>query len=212
MLIADGLISVVGNPHGGTGSRRYQVNMAALRESLPKGAGDKLSPVEPMSPPLVTPASETDDASVAGTNTIHQFDPPLPARMSSTIDWSYLRQLSEDERVVVIDMLIGVAESQHQNIVDELAGALRAKAIKTQWPAWMHGLVRRVRAGAFVPNHALAIQRDRQRVMREAVEAEQRRVEEERRRDPAVRERGLAAMKAALAEMGIPAKGKKSSR
>ena len=88
MLIADGLISVVGNPQGGTGSRRYQVNMATLRESAPKGTGDKLSPVEPASPPLVTPASETDDASVAGTSTIRQSDPPLPVKTSSALDWS----------------------------------------------------------------------------------------------------------------------------
>lgn len=200
-LIADGLIAVVGNPQGGTGSRRYQVNMVALRESAPTGTGDKLSPVEPASPPLVTQASETDDACVAGTSTIRQFDPPLPAKTSPAIDWSYLRQLSEDELVVVVDMLTGIAESQHQGIVDELAGALRAKAIKTQWPAWLHGLVRRVRAGAFVPNHALAIQRDRQRAAREAEEAKKRRVEDERRSDPAARERGLAAMKAAIASM-----------
>lgn len=211
VLIADGLISVVGNPEGGTGSRRYQVNMVALRESAQNGTGDKLSPVEPASPPLVTPASETDDASVAGTTTIRQSDPPLPARSSSTIDWNYLRQLSEEERVVVVDMLDGVAESQRQAIVDELAGALRAKAIKAQWPGWLRGVVRQAHAGAFVLNHALAIQRDRKRMTCEAEEAEKRRAEQSRRLDPEARARGLAAMKAAVAEMGIPPKGTKSS-
>lgn len=211
VLIADGLISVVGNPQGGIGSRRYQVNMAALRESAQNGTGDKLSPVEPASPPLMTLVSETDDASVARTTTIRQSDPPLPARSISTIDWNYLRQLSEDERVVVVDMLIGVAESQHQSIVDELAGALRAKAIKAHWPGWLRGVVRQARAGAFVPNHALAIQRDRQRLARDADEAEARRAEHNRRVDPEARARGLAAMQAAIAEMGLPRKAKKSS-
>lgn len=72
-------------------------------------------------------------------------------------------------------------------------------------------MVRQAKAGAFVPNHALAIQRDRQRMVREAEDAEKRRVEEKRRLDPEARARGLAAMKAAIAEMGLPPKGKKSS-
>ena len=205
VLIADGLISVVGNPQGGTGSRRYQVNMAALRESAQNGTGDKLSPVVSTSPPQVTPGSGAGDMDVMGTSSNRQSDPPLPDEPSS-IDWAHLPQLSDPDRVVVVDMLNGLDASQRQDIVDELAGALRAKAIKTQWPGWLRGVVQRARTGAFVPNHALVIQRDRQRMVREAAEAERRRVEEVRRRDPEARARGLAAMKAAIAEMGPPSK------
>ena len=62
-----------------------------------------------------------------------------------------------------------------------------------------------------MPNHALAIQRDRQRIAREAEDAEKRRAEQSRRLDPDARARGLAAMQAAIAEMGIAPKGTKSS-
>ena len=209
-LISMTLISVVGNQLGGMGSRRYQINVAGLREGSLGGSGDKLSPVVQASPAPMTKKRKSSDTGVARTKSNHQFDPPLQ-ETSYSIDWSHLSQVSEEERAVVVDMLDGIAESQRQAIVDELAGALRAKAIKAQWPGWLRGVVRQAKAGAFVPNHALAIQRDRQRMVREAEDAEKRRVEEKRRLDPEARARGLAAMKAAIAEMGLPPKGKKSS-
>lgn len=209
-LIAMTLVAVVGNQQGGMGSRKYQINVAGLREGNPSGGGDKLSPVVHASPAPVTAKGKSSDAGVARTKSNHQSDPPLQDNLCS-IDWSHLSELSEEERVVVVDMLGGVAESQRQAIADELAGALRAKAIKAQWPGWLRGVVRQALAGAFVSNHALAIQRDRQRMAREAEDAEKRRAEEKRRLDPEVRARGLAAMKAAIAEMGVPQKGSKSS-
>jgi hypothetical protein len=209
-LISMALISVVGNQQGGMGSRRYQINVAGLRESDPNGGGDKLSPVAQVSPAPMTKKRKGNDTGVARTRSNHQADPPLQGA-SYSIDWSHTPQLSQKERVVVVDMLDGVPESQRQGIVDELAGALRAKAIKAQWPAWFRAVVRQAQAGAFVPNHALAIQRDRQRIAREAEDAEKRRAEQSRRLDPDARARGLAAMQAAIAEMGIAPKGTKSS-
>lgn len=209
-LISMALISVVGNQQGGAGSRRYQINVAGLREGNPDEGGDKSSPVAQVSPVPVTKGHKGSDANVARTKSNHQSDPPLQDA-SHPINWSHLPHLSEKEREVVVDILDGVAESQHQHIVDELAGALSAKAIKAQWPGWLRGVVRRALAGAFVPNHALAIQRDRQRMAREVEEADMRRVEEKRRLDPEARARGLAAMQAAIAEMGIPPKRTKSS-
>ena len=200
-LICSDLIAVVGNLQGGMGSRRYQINLAALRDGASKGAGDNLSPVVPTSPPPVTSTSGAGDMDVAGTSIKHQSDPPLPGERCSAIDWTHLSQLTDAERVVVVDMLKGLTQSQCQDIVDELAGALRAKAIKTQWPGWLRGVVQRARTGAFVTHHALAIQRDRDRLAREAAEAEKRRAEVDRRRDPETRARGLAAMKAAIASM-----------
>lgn len=210
VLIADGLVEIVGNASGGLASRRYRVNPTGTRSGDGSG-GDNLSPVAPVTPPPTTLVTTRDDADVTRTTTIRQCDPPLHAHSPPAIDWAFLPQLSKQERVVVVDMLNGVAKSQHQSIVDELAGALRAKAIKAQWPAWLHGLARRALTGAFVPNHALAIQRDRQRAAREAEEAEKRRVEDERRSDPVARERGLAAMKAAVAALKSPTNEEDSS-
>lgn len=209
-LIDTGLIAVVGNLHGGMGSRRYQINLIALRDGAFKDTGDKLSPVVSTSAPPVTSASGAGDMDVMGTSSTRQSDPPLPD-MPHSIDWAHLSQLSDADRVVVVDMLNGLEASQRQDIVDELAGALRANAIKKQWPSWLRGVVRRARTGAFVPNHALVIRGDRQRTLREAADVERRRAEQVRRRDPEVRAKGLAAMKAAIAEIELSQRGESPS-
>lgn len=200
-LIAAKWIAVTGNQKGGTGSRRYQLNLGALRQGGIGDTGDKLTAVARMSSPGVTPASKTDDMDVIGTSYNRQFDPPLPQGPSQALDWTYLSALAAAEHVVVVNMLNGLDASQHQDVVDELAGALRAKAIKTQWPSWFRGLVQRARIGAFVSNHALAIQCDRQRVAQESADAEKRRSEAGRRTDPAARAKGFAAMAAAIADL-----------
>lgn len=211
-LISSALIAVVANQHGGAGSRRYQINVGALREGVAAGTGDKLTPVNVAASVPLTAACKTDDAHVARTNRNRQSDPPLPQQSAQQLDWRYLSQLDATERVVVVELLNGLDASQHQGVIDELAGALRAKAIRGQWPAWLRGLVQRARVGTFVPSHALGIQRDRQRVAREALEAEKRRIEAERRNDPAARARGLEAMAAAVAALATSADAGDASR
>lgn len=201
-FVADGLIAVTGNQQGGIGSRRYQINVNALRQSAPGATGDKLTPVANVSPGPVTASPKTDDTDVTRTSTNRQSDPTQRRARGDALDWTYLSQLQDHEQVVVVEMLKGLEATQHQDILDELAGALRAKAIKTQWPAWLRGLIQRARTGAFVPSHALTIQRDFQRVVREAADAEKRRAEAQRRSDPAVRARSLEAMAAAIAALG----------
>ena len=203
-LIASALIAVVANQQGGVGSRRYQINMNALRESA-AGTGDKLTPAGDVASLPVTAVCKPGDTHVARTTKNRQSDPPLPQLSAQQLDWRYLSQLDAAERVVVVDLLNGLDASQHQAVIDELAGALRAKAIRGQWPAWLRGLVQRARSGTFAPSHALGIQRDRQRIARESSEAEKRRVEAERRSDPAVRAKGLEAMAAAVAALATSA-------
>ena len=203
-LIATELIAVVANRQGGAGSRRYQINVDALRNGTAVGTGDKLTPVSGASSGPATTARNPGDTGVTRTVTTRQSEPPLPQRIVETIDWRYLPQFTASERVVVVNLLEEISATHHQEVVDELAGALRAKAIRGQWPGWLRGLVTRAKVGGFTPNHALEIQRDRRRMAQEAVEAEARRVEEERRNDPAARARGLEAMAAAVAALATP--------
>lgn len=85
-----------------------------------------------------------------------------------------------------------------QDVLDELAGALRAKVIKGQWPGWLHGVVQKAIKGGFKPNHALAVQAER----KQRIEAQQRAVKqqaeaEERKRqnsDPAAQARRRARL------------------
>lgn len=204
-LIAANLIDVVANEQGGRTSRRYQLNVSALRGGDTGDTGAKLSPVASASSPGVTPKHKTDDTDVVRTITNHKDDPPQPHQTSGALDWTFLPTLEGEERVVVIDMLRGLDTAIRQDILDELAGALQAKAIKTQWPSWLRAVAQRARLGEFVPSHARAIQRDRQRVAREAADADKRKIDAARRDDPAARRRGLAAMAVAIAALkGTP--------
>src|SRR5690606_38605110 len=89
----------------------------------------------------------------------------IEERTTTTNDlaWDALPQFDAEKRVVVVNQLEGLAGDTRQNVLDELAGALRANAIKGQWPGWLHGVAKKAREGKFKPNHALAVQAERER-------------------------------------------------
>lgn len=202
-LIDDGLVTVAGNLHGGARSRRYQLNLSALREGGSTGIGDKLTPVTKVVSTPVTMVGKTGDMDVIRTANNRHLYPPLHSRSGHELDWTYLPSFTTAEKVVVVDILNGIDAAQHQNVIDELAGALRAMVIKGPWPAWLRGLATNARAEAFIIHHGLAIQHDRQREAEEAADAEARRIATERLCDPAVRAGGFKAMNAAAAEIGF---------
>ena len=200
-LIEGGLIAIVGNERGGIASRKYQLNVAALRGPGSIVAGDNLSPLASVSLPPVPQTTVAGDTHVTRTTTNHQVEPSLQRRDLSELDWSSLSNLRDEDRVVVVTLIQEVEHSLHQDLLDELAGAQRAKAIKGQWPAWLQGVARRARLGGFVANHALAIQGDRRRRISEADAAEKRRITSERLNCPEARARSNAAMAAAVAAL-----------
>ncbi len=114
--------------------------------------------------------------------------------------WDYLVQLSQEQRVVVIQKLKGLGPPQCQDVLDELAGAIRAKAIKGPWPQWLHGVIQKAAKGEFQPSLALDIQRDRkQRIEAEQTAAKRRADAAERaarNADPATTARNKAKLKA----------------
>lgn len=205
-LRKEGLVSVVGNEAGGARSRTYRVNLLALRKRFADDTGVKLSPVSCVTPLPVTSVRRSPVVEVTRTtSSTHQHEPPLPLEDAvAALDWSSLPQVDVAQREVVVNLLIGVDGACHQDLVDELAGALRAKAIHGQWPAWFRGLTQRARQGAFIPAQALAIRRDRERVEREAREAATRRTEAARRSDPAVLARSQAALQTVIDELSTP--------
>lgn len=121
------------------------------------------------------------------------------------LNWDALPQLSAEQQVVVVDQMKGLAVDRQQIVLDELAGALRAKAIKGQWPGWLHGVVRKATEGNFQPNHALAIQAERKQRIKAREIAEKRQAEDAERKkrnaDPttqARRKAQIAAIEAIL--------------
>lgn len=143
--------------------------------------------------------SATRTAPVRQTDSNHQE----PTRNVTTttalpLTWDALPQLSDEQKVVVVEQMKGLPADYRQDVLDELAGALRAKVIKGQWPGWLHGVVQKAIKGGFKPNHALAVQAER----KQRIEAQQRAVKqqaeaEERKRqnsDPAAQARRRARL------------------
>lgn len=213
-LVGESFVSVVGNAQGGARSRDYRLNLEALSKAAAESKS-RQSPAAGGSPVGATPVRKAGAASVTRTTSLNfQHETPRPsAHDVQALDWSGLPQFGADDKVVVVDLLRGIEAERRQDLVDELGGALRANAIRGQWPGWLRAVARRAKEGEFVANHALVVQRDRLRVAREAAESEQRRAQAARRVDPETRAKNVAAMKAVLAELAKASVGtKKSSR
>ena len=127
--------------------------------------------------------------------------PSKTTTTASALIWDSLPQLSSEERGVVVDQLKGFTPDRQQDVLDELAGALRTKAIKGQWPGWLHGVVKNAVEGNFKPNHALAIQAERKQRIESQQLAAKRHAEAEERKarnsDPAYQAKQKAASEAA---------------
>lgn len=129
-------------------------------------------------------------------NTNKHYQEEKTTTTASALTWDALPQLSAEQRVVVEDQMEGLAAERRQDVLDELAGALRAKAIKGQWPGWLHGVVQKAAKGGFKSNHALAIQTERkQRIEARELAAKRQAEEAERKKrntDPTTQARRKA--------------------
>lgn len=99
-----------------------------------------------------------------------------PTTTTDSLLWDALPTFSADDQVVVVGMLQRLEADQHQVVLDELAGAIRNKTIKGQWPGWLHGVVNRALEGNFKPNHAIGIQAEREQRKRSTPEANRERM------------------------------------
>jgi hypothetical protein len=152
----------------------------------------------------VTEASRVTVTDVTRTETDTDTDTETTTTNVGNLDWSFLPQFSHQEKVVVVEKLEGLGAEQQQDLLDELAGALRAKGIKGLWPAWLHTVIRRAHEGSFQPNHALTIRGERDRRISEVITAEQRKKEAAERAarlaNPAAAARSKELADAAFAE------------
>jgi hypothetical protein len=152
-------------------------------------------------PASVVQASENQALKSSSTNEHYQKD--TTTTPANPLLWDYLPQLSHEQQVVVTEKLKALDPKQRQDVLDELAGAIRTKAIKGPWPQWLHGVIQKTAKCDFQPNLALAIQRDRkQRIEAEQTAAKRRADAVERaarNSDPATRARSKAILEAARA-------------
>lgn len=179
-LAAANLIEVVGNVNGGRASRRYQINVEALRRSEADTRGDNLTPV-----PLASPQGRHqrhpsgdigDTAPVTPTSPEPTIDPspepttePGPAK-----DLVWPRQFDDRDVEVVGSLIACLDKSLQQPILDEIQGAFDEGKPPARLSSWTRAVVARAKQGTFVPDRALRVARDRARRAKEDAEAASR--------------------------------------
>lgn len=109
----------------------------------------------------------------------------------------------DQEQVVVVQRVIDELDRpEQQQLLDELAGAMRGATPPRKLASWMRSLRTRLERGEFTPDAGLPVLQERKRHAAEDAarqkQAEERRGEEERRNDPEVKARSEAVRKAAL--------------
>lgn len=126
---------------------------------------------------------------------------------TTCLDWSYLSGFSEQELVLVVEALEIVPGVKQQDVLDELAGALRKGVIKSAWPRWLRTVAENAAKRDFKLNHGLDILKERVRKTKEAEQyaaARDAAAEREvRRNDPQDRKRRLALLTKAKADAGM---------
>lgn len=109
---------------------------------------------------------------VRETDTNHQEPSPEPPQQhcSSAHDLVIPSQLSDRERVVVVDLLHGLDIGISQELLDELSGQIAAGRIRTTPSNFMRALIERARLGQFTPAYGppIAARRDREEAERQA--------------------------------------------
>lgn len=110
--------------------------------------------------------------------------------------------LHQQQVVVVQKVIEGLDQQEQQQLLDELAGAMRSATPPRKLASWTRSLRTRLECGEFTPDAGLPVVQERKRRIAEEAErqkqAEERRREEERRNDPEAKARSEAARKAAL--------------
>jgi len=169
-LVDDGWIAVTANHTGGGASRRYRINVDALRTGDTSVTGVRLSPVTPATSEGVTSAARTSVA--GGTRTVIEppVEPPLPAPSELICP-----PLPEAERVVVVDMVTSLGPVLGQAVLDELAGAIYKGRITTSRISFVRALTGRAKRSAFTPALGLEVVERRRHQATEAAKRVDRR-------------------------------------
>lgn len=126
------------------------------------------------------------------------MEPPREIASSDQhLDLSLMPQLTDAEKAVVVSQMFGLETPVQQQLVDELAGAIRSGALKGPWPSWFRAVVKNARNARFSPNHAIKIQAERLRRRRESAEAAERSERRNRSNTPESKAKALQSLKEA---------------
>ncbi len=120
---------------------------------------------------------------------------------TAALDLFWPSALTTAEKAVVENVIHSLEPEVQQQLVDELAGALRSPMPPRQLTSWMLALRARQQRGEFFPNLGLAIEQERCRHAAETIEQQKRHELRERSNSPEARARSKAAFQIAMAEI-----------
>ncbi|WP_432277801.1 helix-turn-helix domain-containing protein [Lysobacter stagni] len=182
-LVAARWIDVVGNENGGRSSRRYRINVNALRrgDTGDRGdtgvRGDNLTPPTPTSPlgrHSRRPSGDINDApGVSQLSPEPSFDPSNePSTKPIGADglvWP--SPLMKKDAVVVRSLIECLSPELQQLVLDEMQGAFDQGNPPKDVRRWTKAVVGLARRGELAPKRALQVARRRHTRAQEAAEA-----------------------------------------
>lgn len=176
-LMAAHWIEVVGNENGGRSSRRYQINVPALRRGDPGVRGDNLTPLT-SKPPLERrsrrPTGDINDAPGASPASpepsLDPSDEP-PTRPTDAHALVWPRPLMKEDVVVVWSLIEPLDHERKQLVLDEMQGAFDQGKPPKDVAGWTKAVVALVQLGELVPKRALQVARKRRALAEEAADS-----------------------------------------
>lgn len=120
---------------------------------------------------------------------------------TTTQDLFWPPALTTAQTVVVGKVIHGLDHAIQQQLLDELAGALRSPTPPRQLASWMLALRSRQKDGGFFPNLGLAVEQERTRRAAEAVAQQERHQARVQGNSPEARARNEAARQRAFTEI-----------
>jgi hypothetical protein len=176
-LMAARWIEVVGNESGGRSSRRYQINVPALRRGDTDVRGDSLTPPRPTSPQgrhSRRPTGDTDDTpGVSSASPEPSLDPSgepsTKPSGASSLEWPH--SLTKEEVVVVGSLIRALEPELQQLVLDEMQGAYDQGKPPKDLPGWTKAVVDFTKRGELVPTRALQVAQRRRTRVKEAADA-----------------------------------------
>lgn len=85
-------------------------------------------------------------------------EPPIrPTRKLKSDTLRTPRELAPNEKYVIEELLKAVPQAQQQLLLDELRGAMAAKAIHTSLISWFRALAKKAREGGFSPTYTFSL-------------------------------------------------------
>jgi hypothetical protein len=136
-------------PDGGQTSNRYVITLPAVQSMLPsdRAVTGGVSPKSP--PPQAAACRGGDDTAVTPQEL--PTEPKKGIQQPTTNDLRYPAKLEAGDRMWINNVLQDVPSQDAQQLLDELAAALKAGRIRGRSSKWFNGLFLNYRKGLFCP-------------------------------------------------------------